>query len=270
MDGLPVHDPAARSAAPRVPAAHAGARSRRSRRELGKTADADRGARSRELHEANPMLGHRGCRLAITYPEIYEIQVRAIGEAAVAGRARGHDGASRDHDPARHGARGARAAARARRRRRWTKALGGAKIPYTIGTMIELPRACVVADRIAEHADFFSFGTNDLTQTTFGLSRDDAGRFLPAYIEQRRAAERSVRGRSIPTGVGRADRARRAAAAGRPSPSSRSGSAASTAASRARVEFCHGPGSTTSRARRSGCRSPGWRRRGPRSREDKP
>ncbi len=77
-------------------------------------------------------------------------------------------------------------------------ALGGAKIPYTIGTMIELPRACVVADRIAEHADFFSFGTNDLTQTTFGLSRDDAGRFLPAYLDARRA-RRSTRSRcSIP------------------------------------------------------------------------
>ena len=63
------------------------------------------------------------------------------------------------------------------------RGLGGAAIPYTIGTMIELPRACVVADRIAEHADFFSFGTNDLTQTTYGLSRDDAGRFLPAYVE---------------------------------------------------------------------------------------
>jgi pyruvate,orthophosphate dikinase len=63
------------------------------------------------------------------------------------------------------------------------KALGSAKIPNTIGTMIELPRACVVADRIAEHADFFSFGTNDLTQTTFGLSRDDAGRFLPVYVD---------------------------------------------------------------------------------------
>jgi pyruvate,orthophosphate dikinase len=63
------------------------------------------------------------------------------------------------------------------------KGLAGAKIPYTIGTMIELPRTCVVADRIAEHADFFSFGTNDLTQTTYGLSRDDAGRFLPAYLE---------------------------------------------------------------------------------------
>ncbi|HSD46583.1 MAG TPA: putative PEP-binding protein, partial [Pyrinomonadaceae bacterium] len=65
------------------------------------------------------------------------------------------------------------------------KALGSAKIPYTIGTMIELPRACVVADRIAEHADFFSFGTNDLTQTTFGLSRDDSSRFLPNYIERK-------------------------------------------------------------------------------------
>jgi pyruvate,orthophosphate dikinase len=62
-------------------------------------------------------------------------------------------------------------------------ALAGTSLPYTIGTMIELPRACVVADRIAEHADFFSFGTNDLTQTTFGLSRDDAGRFLPAYVD---------------------------------------------------------------------------------------
>src|SRR5690606_23118185 len=61
----------------------------------------------------------------------------------------------------------------------------GARIEYTVGTMIELPRACVVADQIAEHADFFSFGTNDLTQTTFGLSRDDAGRFLPEYIQQR-------------------------------------------------------------------------------------
>jgi pyruvate,orthophosphate dikinase len=63
------------------------------------------------------------------------------------------------------------------------KAIGTTAIPYTVGTMIELPRACVVADKIAEHADFFSFGTNDLTQTTFGLSRDDAGRFLPAYVD---------------------------------------------------------------------------------------
>ena len=77
-----------------------------------------------------------------------------------------------------------------------------ATIPYTIGTMIELPRACVVADRIAEHADFFSFGTNDLTQTTFGLSRDDAGRFLPAYLDARRA-RRSTRSSVLdPDGVG--------------------------------------------------------------------
>ena len=82
------------------------------------------------------------------------------------------------------------------------RALAGAKIPYTIGTMIELPRACVVADRIAEHADFFSFGTNDLTQTTFGLSRDDAGRFLPAYLDGGRAA-RPIRSRcSIPRASG--------------------------------------------------------------------
>jgi pyruvate,orthophosphate dikinase len=128
------------------------------------------------------MLGHRGCRLAITYPEIYEIQVQAIGEAA-AQVAR--DGVSVHPEimiPL------VMVPEELRRLRNLVanavdKALGSAKIPYTIGTMIELPRACVVADRIAEHADFFSIGTNDLTQTTFGLSRDDAGRFLPVYVD---------------------------------------------------------------------------------------
>jgi len=139
-------------------------------------------AKVAELTEANPMLGHRGCRLAITYPEIYEIQVQAIGEAAaqVAG-----DGISVHPEimipivMVPEELRRLRALVAAT----MDRALGSAKIPYTIGTMIELPRACVVADQIAEHADFFSFGTNDLTQTTFGLSRDDAGRFLPSYID---------------------------------------------------------------------------------------
>ncbi|MBA3819051.1 MAG: pyruvate, phosphate dikinase, partial [Deltaproteobacteria bacterium] len=135
-----------------------------------------------DLTEANPMLGHRGCRLAITFPEIYEIQVQAIGEAAAEVAAEGvavHPEIMIPlvmvHEELRR--------LRALVQTAMDRALGAAKIPYTIGTMIELPRACVVADRIAEHADFFSFGTNDLTQTTYGLSRDDAGRFLPAYVD---------------------------------------------------------------------------------------
>ncbi len=140
-------------------------------------------AKVAELTEANPMLGHRGCRLAITYPEIYEIQVQAIGEAAAACAAAGIAVHPEIMIPL------VMVPEELRRLRELVattmdRALAGAKIPYTIGTMIELPRACVVADKIAQHADFFSFGTNDLTQTTFGLSRDDAGRFLPAYIDQ--------------------------------------------------------------------------------------
>jgi pyruvate, orthophosphate dikinase len=139
-------------------------------------------AKVNELMEANPMLGHRGCRLAITYPEIYEIQVQAIGEAAALVQREGIEVQPEImiplvmvHEELKR--------LRALVAKAMDAALGGAAIPYTIGTMIELPRACVVADRIAEHADFFSFGTNDLTQTTFGLSRDDAGRFLPAYVD---------------------------------------------------------------------------------------
>ncbi len=139
-------------------------------------------AKTSELTEANPMLGHRGCRLAITFPEIYEIQVQAIGEAAREVAAEGVKVSPEIMIPL------VMVSEELRRLRELVtkamdSALAGAAIPYTIGTMIELPRACVVADRIAEHADFFSFGTNDLTQTTFGLSRDDAGRFLPAYID---------------------------------------------------------------------------------------
>ncbi len=139
-------------------------------------------AKTAELTEANPMLGHRGCRLAITFPEIYEIQVQAIGEAAREVAAEGVKVSPEIMIPL------VMVSEELRRLRELVakamdSALAGAAIPYTIGTMIELPRACVVADRIAEHADFFSFGTNDLTQTTFGLSRDDAGRFLPAYID---------------------------------------------------------------------------------------
>jgi len=141
--------------------------------------------RNKALEEFNPMLGHRGCRLGVTYPEIYEMQVKAIMEAACELAKKkirvipeimiplvGHvnelkmmreltvnvcDEIQRNYR---------------------------IKVNYTVGTMIELPRAAITADEIATQADFYSFGTNDLTQTTFGLSRDDAGRFLPYYVEK--------------------------------------------------------------------------------------
>ncbi|HEX3757848.1 MAG TPA: pyruvate, phosphate dikinase, partial [Kofleriaceae bacterium] len=148
---------------------------------LGKPA-AQLAAKVAELTEANPMLGHRGCRLAITFPEIYEIQTRAIGEAAAEVAAAGVAVHPEIMIPLVMHPEELRRL-RELVARTFDASLGGANIPYTIGTMIELPRACVVADQIAAHADFFSFGTNDLTQTTYGLSRDDAGRFLPAYLE---------------------------------------------------------------------------------------
>ncbi len=139
-------------------------------------------AKVAELSESNPMLGHRGCRLAITFPEIYETQCEAIGAAAAEVAREGIEVLPEIMIPLVMVPEELRRL-RALVTKAFDKALGDTKIPYTIGTMIELPRACVVADRIAEHADFFSFGTNDLTQTTYGLSRDDAGRFLPAYID---------------------------------------------------------------------------------------
>jgi pyruvate,orthophosphate dikinase len=146
-------------------------------------------ARLAELEEVNPMLGTRGCRLGILYPEIYATQVRAIVQAAIAVGKRSaaapqveimiplvdwerelavlHDDIDRVVDET-------------------VAAAGGGPLAFKVGTMIELPRACFVADRIARHADFFSFGTNDLTQTGMGLSRDDAERhFLPTYLERR-------------------------------------------------------------------------------------
>jgi len=141
--------------------------------------------RAAELAEANPMLGHRGCRLGITYPEIYEMQARAIFEGALraaeeAGKAPVPEimiplvGMRRELDITR---------AQIEKVAKQVFAEAGRTLEYSIGTMIELPRAALTADSIAAAADFFSFGTNDLTQTTFGLSRDDAGKFLPRYIE---------------------------------------------------------------------------------------
>jgi pyruvate, orthophosphate dikinase len=137
------------------------------------------------LRETNPMLGHRGCRLGITYPEITEMQGRAIFEAAVRAKRRGIDVRPEIMIPL-------VATVKEFENQRAVledvaeQVLGamGEEVPYTIGTMIELPRAALTADEIAATAEFFSFGTNDLTQTTFGLSRDDAGRFLPKYVER--------------------------------------------------------------------------------------
>jgi pyruvate,orthophosphate dikinase len=137
------------------------------------------------LRETNPMLGHRGCRLGITFPEITEMQGRAIFEAATRARRRGIDVRVEimvplvatvkefDHQHA-----------ILQECARQVLGVMGVEIPYEIGTMIELPRAALTAAEIAASAQFFSFGTNDLTQTTLGLSRDDAGRFLPAYVER--------------------------------------------------------------------------------------
>jgi pyruvate,orthophosphate dikinase len=142
-------------------------------------------ARNKVLHEFNPMLGHRGCRLGITYPEIYEMQVQAIMEAACElSKQRikvipeimiplvGHVNELKMMRELT-----IKVAEEVQKKYK-------TKVNYTVGTMIELPRAVLTADEIATQADFFSFGTNDLTQTNFGLSRDDAGRFLPYYIEK--------------------------------------------------------------------------------------
>jgi pyruvate,orthophosphate dikinase len=135
------------------------------------------------LQEFNPMLGHRGCRLGISYPEITEMQAQAIFEAACELRKEGKNPFPEVMIPLV----GSREELRAQRNiveqmAQVTMKAYGVKLRYLVGTMIELPRACLVADEIAKEAEFFSFGTNDLTQTCLGLSRDDAGKFLPSYV----------------------------------------------------------------------------------------
>jgi pyruvate,orthophosphate dikinase len=183
MNGLPVTirllDPPLHEFLP-----HGGEESKLLARTLGmQRADLSRIVES--LRETNPMLGHRGCRLGITYPEITEMQGRAIFEAAVRAKRRGLDVRPEIMVPL------VAVLAEFENQRDILlevakQVLGGMgeDIPYTIGTMIELPRAALTADEIATKAEFFSFGTNDLTQTTFGLSRDDAGRFLPNYVDR--------------------------------------------------------------------------------------
>ena len=190
--------------------------------------------RARELHEFNPMLGFRGCRLAIAYPEIAEMQARAIFEAAVAaGKRTGKPvvpevmvpliATKAELDLVKDRI-DAMAAAVAKET--------GAKVDYQVGTMIELPRASLMAAEIAQSAEFFSFGTNDLTQTTFGISRDDAASFLGPYTARGIlvadpfvSIDREGVGELMRIGVERGRRRRKG---------SRSASAASTAATRPR------------------------------------
>ncbi len=143
-------------------------------------------ARLEALQESNPMLGHRGCRLGITFPEIYDMQVRAIIEAACAVARLGVEVEPEIMIPLTGTVAEMRLTADMTRRVAETvQAEAGVRVPYTVGTMIEVPRAALVAGKLAEHAEFFSFGTNDLTQMTFGYSRDDIGKFLPFYLDKK-------------------------------------------------------------------------------------
>jgi pyruvate,orthophosphate dikinase len=140
-----------------------------------------------QLHEANPMLGHRGCRLSVTYPEILEMQVQAIVEAVIACKKKRVDARAEIMIPLVGTAvelkmlreLAEQTIERVKKAKKYT-----AKLDILIGTMIEIPRAALTADEVAESAEFFSFGTNDLTQMTFGYSRDDVNSFLPDYLSK--------------------------------------------------------------------------------------
>jgi pyruvate, orthophosphate dikinase len=139
-----------------------------------------------QLHETNPMLGHRGCRLGITYPEIYEMQVRAIFQAACDVKKDGVDVHPEVMIPLVGTVKELQITTEMTHRvAKETIAERGVAIDYLVGTMIEIPRAALIAGKLGEVAQFFSFGTNDLTQMTFGYSRDDAGTFLPEYVDKK-------------------------------------------------------------------------------------
>ena len=185
MDGLPVTirtlDPPLHEFLP-----HDAGDARELAAEVGVSEREDRAAGSRRCTKSNPMLGFRGCRLGIIYPEITEMQARAIFQAAFWSSGEGMKvlpeimiplvGDVNELELQR---------AIVDRVANEEMSAAGIRVEYLVGTMIELPRAALLADEIATQAEFFSFGTNDLTQTTFGMSRDDAGRFLPMYVEQK-------------------------------------------------------------------------------------
>ncbi len=143
-------------------------------------------AKVNQLHEVNPMLGHRGCRLGITYPEIYEMQVRAIFQAACDVKKEGIDVHPEVMIPLIGTVRELQMTAeQVRRVAAETLKERGVEVDFLVGTMIEIPRAALIAEKLGSIAEFFSFGTNDLTQMTFGYSRDDAGSFLPEYVDKK-------------------------------------------------------------------------------------
>jgi pyruvate,orthophosphate dikinase len=137
-----------------------------------------------DLHEFNPMLGHRGCRLGVTFPEIYEMQVEAIISAAIKAQEEGTKVKPEIEIPL-IGSKGELTVLKEMVYQVAGKVDPEEKVKFKVGTMVELPRACLTADEIAPEADFLSFGTNDLTQTTYGFSRDDAGKFIPDYVEKK-------------------------------------------------------------------------------------
>jgi pyruvate,orthophosphate dikinase len=190
------------------------------------------------LKEQNPMLGHRGCRLVVTFPEICEMQARAIIEAACEMKKKGVNAFPEIMVPLTSGEQEwkfneeivRRTASRVMEEQ-------GIQVRYLVGTMIELPRACLRAGEIAETAEFFSFGTNDLTQMTYGLSRDDAGRFLPEYIEKSLvsrdpfiAIDREGVGEMVEIGIERGRKSR---------PTLEIGICGEHAGEPSSVEFCH-------------------------------
>jgi pyruvate,orthophosphate dikinase len=224
----------------------------------GRSVDAIK-ARIADLHESNPMLGHRGCRLGVTYPEITEMQARAIIEAAVIVNKEGIKtepeimipfiGTKKELDLQTAVVRAAADKVIAESK---------TKVKYMVGTMIEIPRAAITADKVAETAEFFSFGTNDLTQTTFGLSRDDVPKVLASYLDKEVykvdpfvSIDREGVGYLMKLAVtgGR-----------RPARISSAVSAASTVATRPRSSSATRSASTTCPARRTACRSHVWPR----------
>ncbi|RMF96056.1 MAG: pyruvate, phosphate dikinase [Planctomycetota bacterium] len=182
MDGLPVTirllDPPLHEFVPQDPSVQA-----ELAKALGITVD-EVNKRGKELHEVNPMMGHRGVRLGITYPAVTEMQIRAILEAAAELKAEGKDPHPEIMVPVTCDVNELDVVKKiVDRVSAEVEQKSGQKVDFLYGTMIEIPRACLLADRMAKTAQFFSFGTNDLTQMTFGFSRDDVGGFLPDYIE---------------------------------------------------------------------------------------
>ena len=204
------------------------------------------------------MMGHRGCRLAVTYPEIAEMQTRAIIEAAIEVNEEGMNVVPEIMIPLVGDVKELKFVKDiVVRTAEEIIAEAGVRSEYMVGTMIEIPRAALTADEIAKEAEFFSFGTNDLTQMTFGFSRDDAGKFLDAYYKNK-IFESDPFARLDQNGVGKLMKMAVEARPSRPARTSSWASAASTAETRPPSNSATTSASTMCPARRSACRSPAW------------